>query len=153
MLFKNYNIRFQEKNFNLNRDFNRLQARDLEIRDSIPGSDSNFSLGIWYCSFSVFEVFRIFVTLRDRVRCKDLRSTGMRNASNLAERLKWKWSGHVARMDNNRWTHKITMWDPRVGGRNVGRQRTRWADQPKRLAGDQWSGKAKECCGKNSKRI
>ena len=40
------------------------------------------------------------VTLRDRVRCQDLiGSTGMRDASNLAERLKWKWSGHVARMD------------------------------------------------------
>jgi len=45
------------------------------------------------------------VTLRNRVRCEDLRgSTGMRDDSNLAERLKWKWSGHVARMDNNRWT-------------------------------------------------
>ena len=54
------------------------------------------------------------VTLRDRVRREDLRrSTGMRDASNLAERLKLKWSGHVARMDNNRWTHKLTMWDPR----------------------------------------
>ena len=31
------------------------------------------------------------VTLQDRVRCEDLRrSTGMRDASNLAERLKWK---------------------------------------------------------------
>ena len=66
-----------------------------------------------------------------------------RDASNLAERLKWKWSGHFARMDNNRWTHKLTMWDPRKGGRNVGRQRTRWADQLKRLAGDQWSRSAK----------
>ena len=80
------------------------------------------------------------VTLRDRVRCEDLiKSTGMRDASNLAERLKWRWSGHVARMDNNIWTHKLTMWDPKEGRRNVGRQRTRWADQLKRLAGDQWS--------------
>ena len=31
------------------------------------------------------------VTLRERVRCEDLRrSTGMRDSSNLAERLKWK---------------------------------------------------------------
>ena len=44
----------------------------------------------------------------------------MRDASNLTERLKWKWSDHVARMDNNRWTHKLTMWDPREGRRNVG---------------------------------
>ena len=52
----------------------------------------------------------------------------MRDASNLAEILKLKWSGHVARMDNNRWTHKLTMWDPSEGRRNVGRQRTRWVD-------------------------
>ena len=72
------------------------------------------------------------------------RSTGMRDACNLAERLKWKWSGLVARMDNNRWPHKLTMWDPREGRRNVGQQRTRWADQLKRLAGDQWSRSAKD---------
>ena len=47
-------------------------------------------------------------------------------------------------MDNNRWTHKLTMWDPREGRRNVGRQRTRWAVQLKRLAGDQWSRSAKD---------
>ena len=78
-------------------------------------------------------------------KCEDLRrSTGMRDASNLAERLKWKWNGHVARMDNNRWTHKLTMWDPREDRRNVVRQRTTWADQLKRLAGDQWSRSAKD---------
>ena len=33
------------------------------------------------------------VTLRNQVRCKDLRRcNGMRDASNLAERLKWKWT-------------------------------------------------------------
>ena len=45
---------------------------------------------------------------------------------------------------NNRWTHKLTMWDPREGRRNVGQQRMRWADQLKRLAGDQWSRSAKD---------
>ena len=68
----------------------------------------------------------------------------MRDASNLAEKLKWKWRGHVARMDNDRWTHKLTMSDPSEGRRNVGRQQTRWADQLKRLSGDQWSRSAKD---------
>ena len=85
------------------------------------------------------------VTLRDRVRCEDLRrSTSMRDASNLAEKHKWKWSDNVARMDNNRWTHKLSMWDPREGRKNVRRKRTRWADQLKRLAGNQWSISAKD---------
>ena len=47
------------------------------------------------------------VTLRDGVRCEDLRrSTGMRDASNLAERLKWKWSNHVARITTD--GHRIS---------------------------------------------
>ena len=33
---------------------------------------------------------------------------------------------------------------PREGRRNVGQQRTRWADQLKRLACDQWSKSAKD---------
>jgi hypothetical protein len=87
------------------------------------------------------------VTLRDRVRSEDLRrSIGMRDASNLADRLKLKW-----RMDNNRWTHKLTMWDPREGRRNVRRQRTRWADQLKRLAGTEV--RKTVCCGKNLKNL
>ena len=36
------------------------------------------------------------------------------------------------------------MWDPREGRRNMGRKRTRLADQLKRLAGDQWSEIAKD---------
>ena len=78
----------------------------------------------------------------------------MRDASNLAERLKWKWNGHVARMDNNRWTHQLTMWDPREGRRNVGRQRTKWADQKKDLRATSDPEVRKiECCGKNSKKL
>ena len=38
-------FRFQEKNLNLNRDSN-FGSPDLEIRDSNPGSGSNFSLEI-----------------------------------------------------------------------------------------------------------
>jgi hypothetical protein len=65
----------------------------------------------------------------------------MRDPSNLAERLKWKWSGHVARMDNNRWTHKLTMWDPREDRRTWG---DNGQDGLKRLADDQWSRSAKD---------
>jgi hypothetical protein len=36
-----------------------------------------------------------------------------------------------------------TQAHPREGRRNVGRQQTRWADQLKRLTGDQWSRSAK----------
>ena len=44
---KIFNIRFQEKNFNLSRDqLVERQARDPMVRDSNPGSGSSFSLEI-----------------------------------------------------------------------------------------------------------
>ena len=57
-------------------------------------------------------------------------------------------------MDNNRWTHKLTMWDPREGRRNVGRQRTRWADQLKNLrVTNGLEVRKTERCGKNLKKL
>ncbi|KAJ4436376.1 hypothetical protein ANN_19008 [Periplaneta americana] len=39
------------------------------------------------------------VTLKDRIRNVDLRkNTGMKDAVQVADELKWKWGGHVARM-------------------------------------------------------
>ena len=41
----------------------------------------------------------------------------------------------MARMRGTRWTYRKTMWDPRIGRRQVGSQRTRWADSLTQLAG------------------
>ena len=41
------------------------------------------------------------------------------------------------REDGQQMDNKLAMWDPREARRNMGRQRTRWADQLKRFAGDQ----------------
>ncbi|KAJ4438972.1 hypothetical protein ANN_14926 [Periplaneta americana] len=57
--------------------------------------------------------------------------------------LKWKWGGHVSRLQGCRWAHISTTWDPRIGGRNRGRPGTRWADFFKSLAGPLWSRTAK----------
>ena len=72
---------------------------------------------------------KIRIIIRSRTRMTDV-------ATATASR-KWKWGGHVARMDHQRWTYKVTMWDLRVGCRNVGRQKTRWADHFKSIAGGQ----------------
>ena len=45
------------------------------------------------------------------------------DVATAAASRKWNWEGHVARMDHQRWTHKVTMWDPRIGWKNVGRQK------------------------------
>ena len=59
----------------------------------------------------------------------------------IAERVarqKWKWAGHLMRVDDNRWTKKTTEWRPRTTKRNPGRPRTRWKDDIQKLAGTQW---------------
>ncbi|KAJ4429074.1 hypothetical protein ANN_26075 [Periplaneta americana] len=70
------------------------------------------------------------ITLRHRLRNEDIRSqTHLKDAAETADKLKKKWTGHVMRLNENRWTHILTTWDPRIGKRNVGKQKTRWADE------------------------
>ena len=43
-------------------------------------------------------------------------------------RAHWSWAGHVARFQDNRWTYRLTEWQPREGKRKRGRQKRRWRD-------------------------
>ena len=65
--------------------------------------------------------------IRDQTRVKDVIET--------VKRIKWRWAGHVARMQDNRWTIRITDWTPRYGKRNRGRPATRWRDEIDRFSG------------------
>ena len=38
------------------------------------------------------------------------------------------WAGHVARLNDNRWTKRVTEWTPREWTRRQGRPQTRWRD-------------------------
>jgi hypothetical protein len=79
---------------------------------------------VWSCKMTSAEV-------RQRTNTKDIVA--------VAESLKWKLGGHVARMDQCRWAHATSVWDVRIGKRRTGRQKTRWADMLKRVAGGLWS--------------
>ena len=57
---------------------------------------------------------------------------------------KWKWVGHIARMNDNRWTKRLTEWTQRTGSRNRGRQKTRWRDEIVKFAGNTWSRAAQD---------
>lgn len=48
------------------------------------------------------------------------------NALNYAQKLKWKWAGHVARLKDQRWTKKVTFWKGPPGKKNRGRPLTHW---------------------------
>jgi len=53
----------------------------------------------------------------------------------VAHIVKWKWGGHVARMDQGRWAQATSLWDVRLGKRSTGRSKTQWADIFKRAVG------------------
>ena len=51
---------------------------------------------------------------------------------------KWRWAGHVARRDDNRWNKTLTDWTPREGKRDRRRPDRRWRDEMERTAGATW---------------
>eukprot|EP00794_Sanderia_malayensis_P006478 gene6478-7217_t len=61
------------------------------------------------------------VWVRERSKVRDVITT--------AKSIKWRWAGHVARMDDERWTQLTTEWQPIHGKRARGRPKTRWRDE------------------------
>lgn len=77
-------------------------------------------------------------------KIQKIRHTKIRNISkatdalNYAQKLKWKWAGHVARLSDERWTKRVTLWRGPSGKRQRGRPLTRWADDINKTAGPDW---------------
>ena len=91
------------------------------------------------------ERIMVGVTLRDRKRASWIREqTRVDDVIGTIKKKKWTWAGHVMRRRDNRWTVRLTEWQPRDGKRSQGRQRTRWRDEIKRFAGINWTTKALE---------
>jgi hypothetical protein len=86
------------------------------------------------------------IKLKYRIQNTDLRRrrSGMEDADRRAHLTKWRWGGHVARMDQERWTHAATALDPRFGGRSRGRPRLRWAQEFKMAVGGHWTTTARD---------
>ncbi|KAJ4449719.1 hypothetical protein ANN_01123 [Periplaneta americana] len=80
---------------------------------------------------------------RPNPQCGPRKNTGMKDVVQVADELKWNWGGHVARKRDTQWTYRVTMWDPRIGKRSAGRQRTIWADIFAQRAGKQWKRRAR----------
>lgn len=82
----------------------------------------------------------LHISLRDRVKNTTIRErTQVKDAAHSAQILKWKWAGHVIRLNPDRWAHITTVWEPRKGERRPGRPNTRWADEMKKHAGSLWT--------------
>lgn len=81
----------------------------------------------------------LHISLRDKIRCTEIRKrTGVKDIIEKIKEAKWRWAGHVARMDDNRWTRRITDWQPRMGKRRRGRQKRRWRDDLTSYRGTTW---------------
>lgn len=66
--------------------------------------------------------------------------TGVEDILKTIKKRKWTWAGHVIRRTDNRWTVRVTDWQPR-DGRSItqARQRTfRWRDEIRDFAGNGW---------------
>lgn len=75
------------------------------------------------------------LTLRDHITNIELRRRiKLVDAVERIAILKWNWAGHIARIQDNRWTKRIIEWRPRQDAyRNRGRPPTRWSDDIRRI--------------------
>ncbi|CAG4949079.1 unnamed protein product [Colias eurytheme] len=81
--------------------------------------------------------------LRDKVKLKNIRSkTKVMDVTYTVKKLKWNWVGHMIRNNKGKWTKDVTEWYPRDGKRKKGRQKTRWEDDIRKVAGTTWQREA-----------
>jgi Reverse transcriptase (RNA-dependent DNA polymerase) len=89
-------------------------------------------------------------TRRDRKTNVWLRQqTGVQDIVCKIKKLKWQWAGHIARIQDNRWTKLATEWIPLEGKRKQGRPAARWEDDIRKFQGVTWMREArnrKEWC-------
>ena len=79
------------------------------------------------------------ITLRDKKRATWIREkTKVEDITCNIKRKKWSWAGHLMRRTDDRWTVKVTKWQPRDGNRSKGRPATRWRDEIRSFAGKNW---------------
>jgi len=73
------------------------------------------------------------ISLRDKKRNEWIRrKTGVTDVIHRIRSLKWQWAGHIARMDDKRWTKCVLDWRPYDRTRPIGRPPERWDDDIKR---------------------
>lgn len=95
------------------------------------------------CQNSI-ERSTIGVKRKDREKLINIKSkTKFKNAYTTYKQLKWRWTGHMMREKQEKWTKLITEWYPLDGKRHRGRQVKRWEDDVKKVAGSTWTRTAK----------
>ena len=81
----------------------------------------------------------------DRIKNSDIRKkTKVIDIVKYVTKAKASWAGHVARLQDNRWTRRTTEWTPRQGKRARGRPPGRWRDDLEQHFGKTWTRTAQE---------
>ncbi|KAE9417826.1 hypothetical protein Angca_009665, partial [Angiostrongylus cantonensis] len=69
-----------------------------------------------------------FTQVRDGIRFLDLRQRSkIKDGVLYAKQSKIRWAGHAMRVNDNRWTRKVSDWIPQDVKPTAGRPRTRWS--------------------------
>lgn len=89
---------------------------------------------------SVMKIRKVEKVRHTTIRAK----TKFIDALQYALSLKWKWAGHVARLDDGRWTLTATKWPGPPGTRRPGRPYARWCDDIVNVEGKNWLIKARD---------
>ncbi|GBP69760.1 Putative uncharacterized transposon-derived protein F52C9.6 [Eumeta japonica] len=85
------------------------------------------------------------VKKRDKIQLERINEkTKFRKVQTVCRKLKWQWKGHMLRERKEKWTKLITEWHPWGSNRSKGRQRKRWEDDLKKVAGPLWLRTAKQ---------
>ena len=75
------------------------------------------------------EMIMLNITWRDHKTAEWIREqTKLRDILETTSKAKWTWAGHLKRRTDNRWTTKLTFWQPRGHTRNKGRPKFWWRD-------------------------
>lgn len=85
------------------------------------------------------ERIMLGISLRDHIENQEIRRrTKVKDVITTIADLKWRWAGHVARQEEERWTKQVVLWRPRLHKRGVGRPKRRWVDDIREKAGKRW---------------
>lgn len=67
------------------------------------------------------------ILMRNRKRNEWIRhKTGMTDVIHRVKSTKWHWGGHIARIEDERWTKRVLDWEPYQHKRPVERPPERW---------------------------
>lgn len=79
------------------------------------------------------------ISLREQKRNEWIRKkTRIRDVVVAIEQQKWRWAGHIARMEQFKWTRRLMEWRPWENRRGRGRPPMRWVDDISKIAGPNW---------------